>query len=378
MLVGIGLISYSVYLWHWPLLTLLRYGYGDVGAAGDAAVFALTILLGYLSYRVVELPARHAKGGAARVIATQYLLPASAIGALALAFIYADRVLPALKQTTYRVQLATIEDASRPASAYPYVCQRQLLTPADAKDPRCIIGGDSSVEPDVVLWGDSNAAHYVGMLGTFAEEAGFRFRNIELGTCPPVFSDPKRFVDAKREHDCAASLPVVRDVIDRATTVVISASWTYYAGLSPTFVEAFHSTVRELTAAHKHVILIGKAPVLPSFDRRCRQKALTFPLKRCPAIRLPMLEFVAQANDALKHFAEATPNVEYFDVNAFLCPNGLCSSHDREGQLQYYDPSHLSLAGSWKLGAFIVRTAGVPPLLSRLGESPKHGQRQAR
>ena len=359
-LVKIGLISYSAYLWHWPLLTMYRYGYGEVGVVAGTILFVLTLLLAWLSYRFVEQPARRSKAALGRIFVRQYLVPAGIIGAFGLAVIYADRLWPSLLKSPYRMRLAALRDQSRPTWEYPYVCQRKRLSLAEGTNPQCVLGPDSTGEPPTLLWGDSNAAHYIGVLGAFAREAGFRFRNVAVGWCPPLLIDPQPFVDARHERDCVASLAVVRPLIDRAQVLIISASWTDYQQRSARFLDAFYGTVRELTGRGKRVILIGKVPIHPGFDRQCREKALTFPLLRCPIVQGPLASDVATINADLRRFAARTPNVKYYDATTYFCPGGICSTNAPDGELLYYDPWHLSAAGSWKLGELIVRTTGVP------------------
>lgn len=56
--VFIGLISYSIYLWHWPMLSYLRYLRVDINFAVGLAVVIVTIALAYLTYRLIETPLR--------------------------------------------------------------------------------------------------------------------------------------------------------------------------------------------------------------------------------------------------------------------------------------------------------------------------------
>jgi peptidoglycan/LPS O-acetylase OafA/YrhL len=56
--VGIGLISYSLYLWHWPILVLREQFIVAPGAAGVAAAIALSVALAWASWRWVERPFR--------------------------------------------------------------------------------------------------------------------------------------------------------------------------------------------------------------------------------------------------------------------------------------------------------------------------------
>ncbi len=357
----IGLISYSAYLWHWPLLTFFRYGYGDAGPLAGTALFASTMLCAGLSYRFVEQPVRRIEAPFSRLLVGQFILPATAIGAFAVALIYCDRIYPALTRTAYRQQLAALRADSRPAYEYPYVCQRQRVTEADLTDKACVLGASSPDEPTTLLWGDSNAAHYIGILAAFARRTRFRFRNIEVGSCPPLFSDVTPFVEARRRADCISSEELIRPHLDRASTVIVSAAYTEYRDKSRDFIPAFEATVRQLAAVGKHVVVLGKAPILAGFDRRCREKALAFPFLHCSTITAPLAPSVKDVNDELRDFAVHTAGVAYFDANAYLCANGDCSSAAPDGTMLYYDPSHFSLTGSWKVGEAIYLADGVPP-----------------
>src|SRR4029078_6889030 len=57
-MVFVGLISYSLYLWHWPVLAYLRYFYTDLDVVQSALAVPVIFALAILSYRFVELPAR--------------------------------------------------------------------------------------------------------------------------------------------------------------------------------------------------------------------------------------------------------------------------------------------------------------------------------
>jgi peptidoglycan/LPS O-acetylase OafA/YrhL len=67
-MVGVGLVSYSAYLWHQPLFALSRYlSAGALSVAGQAGLIALTFALAYASWRWVEQPFRDARFNQARI-----------------------------------------------------------------------------------------------------------------------------------------------------------------------------------------------------------------------------------------------------------------------------------------------------------------------
>jgi peptidoglycan/LPS O-acetylase OafA/YrhL len=357
-LVWIGLVSYSAYLWHWPLLALYRYGgHAQIGAATGAVLVATTFALAWLTYRFVETPARRSTGSVRQVVSRQYVFPALALGALSLVVMKLDGF--GWRSHEYRFALAAAQQATRPAYQYDYVCQRMQITPADLSDPACVLGPAPHDRPQAILWGDSNAAHYIGVIGAFAEHSGFSFRNLAIGACPPIFGDPTAFVASRRTADCLAAAAPVRDTVRRFPVVIVSASYTVYLKQSARFLDVFETTVSALAEQGRLVIILGKAPVIWAYDRRCREKALAYPSMDCRPFKARADPGVTAANARLKDFAALMPRVEYFDVTDYLCKAGECSPFEGDRPL-YYDSGHLSMPASWELGKRIVREDGVP------------------
>ena len=352
-----GLVSYSAYLWHWPLLALYRYGYGEPGLLPGAAMGILTFLLAWLSYQFVEQPARRSKAPLLRVVTAQFLLPAGALFALAMVMMYASVLAIPFHSRRYQERLTAARDATKPAYDYDWVCQRQLVTSADLTDPHCVLGPASKDPPAVLVWGDSHAAHYLGVLEAFANGGGFRFRNVEVGSCPPLLVDPAPFVQPRRLADCRASLAIIWKEVEQYPIVILSsASLTY----GPDYLAAFDGTVSHLAAEGKTVVILGEVPWVPGYDRRCREKALTYPFLTCPRIALPLSAPVSHNNQELRAMAEGIPGARYFDATAYLCPANLCAAYWPTGEPIYYDETHISLAASTALGRQIVSRDGVP------------------
>ena len=221
LLVPVGLISYSAYLWHWPLLTFYRYGYGEPGIVTGFALLAATLLFAWLSYRYVEQPARRTRAAPSSIfVRRQYVVPAGAIGALALGIIYGDRVWPALRKTPYRVELAAVRDQTRPAFDYPYVCQRRANR--NQRRQRSAVRRRRSD-------GERLLDRVVGRL----ERGALRRCPRRICACGPISISKRRggLLPAvvcrsvavrrrRRESDCVASEATIRPVIDRAYIVV--------------------------------------------------------------------------------------------------------------------------------------------------------------
>jgi peptidoglycan/LPS O-acetylase OafA/YrhL len=360
-MVWVGRVSYSAYLWHWPVLAFYRYGHADVGPLAGLVLFGAILGAAWLSFRFVELPCREVKMTPWRTILTQYAAPAAAICALALAVTKTDGLGLRWWATEYRVLLAAEQQRTLPAFRFDYVCQSNRLNERDVSDKRCVLGAESANRgAEALMWGDSNASHFVGMVATFGRAAGFRFRNVEVGSCPPLLSDPVQHVTASRLADCRHSLGLVRPLIESAPVVLIAANWPSYLDGEKRFLDAFFDTARDLAAQGKKIVLIGKAPVIPGYDRRCPEKALSYPLLRCDPMEAPPSAEIAAVNEQLRSFAASTPGVSFFDVTPFLCSPEACRSTEENGEPRYYDSGHLTLAASWRLGERILRQGGVP------------------
>jgi peptidoglycan/LPS O-acetylase OafA/YrhL len=367
-LVWTGLISYSAYLWHWPLLALFRYGYGEPSFVAGAVLFALTIILAWLTYQYVERPTRQSSGSLLRVFVRQYAVPGGVLVVLAVVAIYSPRLGVSLHTADYQRRLSDTQTQTRPAYAFSWVCQRQRFTLADARNPHCVLGRPAAAAPNAILWGDSHAAHYIGMVDAFAINAGFRFRNAAVGSCPPLFSDPSQFVDSRRAADCRASLDILRPLVKEFPVVIVSSAWLDHGANNSKYLNSFFDTARQLAAMGKLVIVIGEAPWMPGYDRRCSEKALSYPLLRCPHAILPLAPAIAKVNAQLRQFAARTPNVRYFDATSYLCPGGACAAFSPDGEPRYYDPSHLNMMASSRLGREIVARDGVPTAFSLVAD----------
>lgn len=361
-LVWVGLVSYSAYLWHWPLLAFLRYGIGEITPIIAGLVFILTFLLSTASYYLVEQPCRLSKWGASRIFTVQFLMPAAAIGGFCLVVMITDGIRT-------RPDAQAFQDL-RPAYAYDYVCQRWLVTEAILREPRCIIGGNgpSAPEPELILWGDSNAAHYIGTIGAFAQSAGFRFRNVQHASCPPLLTDPSPYVAAREREDCLSSLQAVRPALEAAEVLLISAAWTTYQKRDDEFLSVFFGGIEVFVKQGKKVILIGKAPTFSGYDRRCLQKAKIYPFLKCIYPTIPSNQGLPEINERLQEFAEAMENVEYFDITPVICPDSSCSPMAADGRALYYDSEHLSMQGSWQIGKEYLDKFGLPAAFSNVEE----------
>ncbi|MFM7143230.1 MAG: acyltransferase family protein, partial [Alphaproteobacteria bacterium] len=356
-LVAIGLVSYSAYLWHWPLLAFHRYGYGKPGPVAGAVIVALTFAAAWASRRWIETPARRSTASPSRVFLRQFAMPAAVVCALVAGARTTAGFGPRVLSASFREHHAKLERAARESEDSSHSCNVKRITTKEMRSRRCVFGPEGAPVA-VLLWGDSQAMHFVGMMEKFAAAGGFRFRQVDAWACPPIEGDPAPF--ARRVDDCRISAESVLAEVSEYPVVVLSALWPDY-GPRP-FVERSIALARKLAAAGHEVVILGRVPDFPAFDLRCDLKAQSFPFKSCGRDeRRELPSWLRAVNARLRRFAEATPGVEYLDVNDVLCPDGgPCRAYDEAGRPRYFDHNHLSLEGSRGLGESILRSRGLP------------------
>jgi peptidoglycan/LPS O-acetylase OafA/YrhL len=182
-LVFIGLISYSLYLWHWPLLVFARMlAMKDLSLAQSFGIISLAFLLAALSWRYVERPFRVKTALAARL-----RLFAATFAAM-IGFIVVGSVLIATLGLPQRLpeNIRRIASAASQAENFSrqYDCVTARLAESELFGP-CPIGQKG--KPTVAVWGDSQAMALKPLFDTLFKEQNVSGLLVSLPGCPPVF-----------------------------------------------------------------------------------------------------------------------------------------------------------------------------------------------
>lgn len=362
-LVFLGAISYSLYLWHWPILSFYRYLFGtDLSLTEGAVLFLISVGVGYFSYKFIETPMRKSRLTFGLAFSSMLLLPVL-LSLFIYYFFIQTNGFGGYSKSEYKASYFALKRIDRNTTEYHYICQHKRVELFHLKEERCLI--NETKEPKVLLWGDSNAAHFVGFLGELSIAWGGGFRNIAHSGCAPILFDVERSSPTGREEDCTHSIESVRSEILNYDTIILAAGWSIYVDQNADFMEALKDTINFLSKAGKKVLIIGQIPNLPSFDRNCEYKAIKFELLDCmkqsEKIGIPE----EKNNQIIEDLVRNISGTEYFDLNNLLCLNGTCNAYLNEFQV-YYDYRHLSNEGSWKLGKYFTSHFELPETLENL------------
>lgn len=360
-LVYIGLISYSLYLWHWPILAFIRYFYGGVSPYHAGFAVVLMLVLSALSYRFVEQPTRRLRMPPLRQVLAMFVVPVAGIALVSGIVVRTDGLRSLIESSDqYEASIVTLNRQTSAASRNAYPCMDSRLSmPATLGSSKCVLGaksGGKMLVPKVFLWGDSNAGHYIGALKAIAEEDGFSFRYASLSTCPALFGNGGFGAPYARQR-CDSFRESVQRYLSgaRIDTVVLASQWAVHER-NPQFKAALGRTIRELKASGKKVVLIGQVPGFVGYNKDCALRWARVSTARCEERQSRDSAGNFQINEYMALLAARDASVGYVDIHDVLCRSGSCSPYV-DGAPVYFNPTHLSAAGSYLIGKTIAGTA---------------------
>jgi peptidoglycan/LPS O-acetylase OafA/YrhL len=351
-LVAIGDWSYSIYLWHWPFVSLAKVVWEDVTWIAPFAA-AVSFIPAIAAYYLVEQRYRYREFGHRKILTRGIVL-----------FVGIPVVASAVMWITPTLAFGDeLEDATRAPISYEVGCHVEAAfdTPPEA----CVFDADPTKPPSppIYLIGDSNAAHYSDGL---VEAATIRNSVLTVMTarrCPFILDTGELEGNIVRAEECDWWEGAVLDRLASSEPgiVIISASDIYWlqeigplrlAGddLTPSAEQlvaglqaAYDNTVTAVREAGHEVILVQTVPHwVNEYHWDLADCSLVEVLNDCDE-QMPASYYLQRTGDirgALSngaHSAGAT-EVDFLDV---LCPDGTCHTRG-DGYWMYRNANHLS------------------------------------
>jgi peptidoglycan/LPS O-acetylase OafA/YrhL len=378
----VGKISYSLYLWHWPLIVFWRqYRSGAALTLLDAAILAgASVLVAFASWKWVEQPFR--KPFPSKTTLRFGLAAAAVVAAVTFGVAakngFPERIDPRLEVLG---SLKTMWDWDCPYKG--------------PLDIACSVGAERGAAAGMgVVWGDSHAEHLLPLLDLAGRESG---RSIALfGDCPPIFYQGglKRYIPASPEYDSSCvDRAHFLDVIKASPEiefVILAARWSAYLAVTyrnegdarsvprglELLKEGLEEFVAEMAPLGRKVILLGEMPQM-GFDpipcallrgiylwrdqsERAHCQATTASIPRSS-----FEERQSATNEILRGVA-----ARHSDVFAFFPTDKMCDPDCITaigGEFLFRDSSHLRRNLSADALEKLATLLGLPDLLRGLG-----------
>jgi peptidoglycan/LPS O-acetylase OafA/YrhL len=357
---SVGQISYSLYLWHWPLFTFARFAKpGLVLTLGDKTVlFALTVALSHLSWRFVEQPFRARMWVASRRDAFRYAGAASALVLAGLAVgILSGRVPSDADRAAAQLDAYNSYDY-RPL----YRFGSCFAAAGGTFGETCV--GLAAGKINVLLWGDSLAAHYFHGLSGHAAPQGLHILQATQPACMPTFE-----LAAQGYPPCRGLASQMQAYFGdhKPDLVILSADWLEYAR-PPRFdamIADLKVTIARLNASGIRVVLLGPAVQfksrLPSMLLRAQVGGTEI---RADDVVLPD---IFPLDRMMRSALPAHGGFSYVSVLDTVCPERQCPVTIEGGIPLSWDHAHLTAEGSDHVTARLLPKLGLPSSTVGLG-----------
>jgi peptidoglycan/LPS O-acetylase OafA/YrhL len=339
-MVRIGLVSYSWYLWHWPLISFVRTasdGWSDIGQEVSAAVLALGLAI--LTYIFIELPVRRWRHSRPyRPAAIVALGVASCISIACVGFVWSLRIAPAMQPTLTGLEPVVISKRGFPSPSH-----------------------------HGLLLGDSHAAMLMPLFQENASEAGSALAVAWAAACPPLLGIGVGNFQGYPDPSCREFLQKLS--FDGDEFVIIASRWNYYLGLPPsdpfypsydlmdnwesapsknpylllakglaaTISKAKHSGVRR-------ILVVGPLPEYPWQPPYCAKRSILIGVDKCTIARAKVDARRTRTMVIFRRVIAGVEGIRLIDPINLFCTESKCRPN--KGRLLYFrDVTHLSPAG---------------------------------
>jgi peptidoglycan/LPS O-acetylase OafA/YrhL len=381
----LGRLSYSWYLWHWPVLVLALAVAPDLSVAGKAlcalgALAAAAVAFALVENRIRFHPALLPRPGLSLGLAAALSLAGLVFGLGSHG--YAARLLSRAPQRSF----------AKAVNDGPSLKRRGCFMSEARKGLRQCVFGDSGSATTVVLFGDSHAAQWFPALEQVAIERHWRLISMVRASCPvatvPVY-DPR---GGGEQAECAVwrKLALHRIMEVRPTLVVMANSVGYIKrpGESDGFSqlsygqweEGTRTTFVSLDSAGVRGLLLRDTPRAKADVPICLSRAAYFGWEQqeCSAERDAAL--YPEIYHLEQQAASGLPHVSTVDLSDLICGPIVCETL-QGGNVVYRDHSHLTATYARSLAPALAQRIvpligpAVPP---RAGSTPAEAARAAK
>ena len=400
VLVRIGLISYSLYLWHWPVAVLARWTVGI--SLGIAPLLILLIgALAAASYSLVERPLRHARWSASALGTIGRAL----LGSL-LAFAVLNWLLLPLAGSMFlgdRSRQVQLQQRGAVSLGEPWSHNGKVVWEAGrcvlqtSRDvgkavefDGCTFGDWRNARRRVLVLGDSYAVAEIGMLQTLIENGAFSFTvTASWGAAPakgiasrPGWSEANADYWGRIVPGLVARLrplDVVLIITDLSEYAPTESSVAASAKVEEV-VSAVEAFAEDLSGRQVNLVFQSMIPFMR--ETGCTPETSVNPWSRLPTADNPACRFLtrsqtlkrrAEFHQALLRVQQRRTHFRVLDIIDVLCPGSTCRYTSPDGRFLFRDEfGHTSVVGATLAAPTLRSVLGGPadPLLNPVGDVP--------
>ncbi|MBK8396346.1 MAG: acyltransferase [Leptospiraceae bacterium] len=343
-IVFIGLISYSLYLWHWPVIVFLKYYLVrdlTISEMIGATIFMLSAAI--VSWRYIESPFRstlYTIQRVRRIVITLVMILTIVAGVIIIQSGFPNRLNPAAMQinsavgTNYRCDM----------SDYLYFDQsRACVLELPSRNPN---------DADVVLLGNSHAQMYAPLFREIFRSHSLFGLLVPANGCLPTYD-----ININSECTQLANRNIDGVIkLDKTRVVVLSTTWDSFiakvktsatnASSAQMMIDGLDKTINRIIRSGKKVILIGPI-VTPGWDvASITGRNLAFGRSTELPLYTSMQDFQDKYSSVIAHF-ENRNDIVFVRPDEVQCSSGRCD-YVIDGHSLFSDDNHLAIAELWR------------------------------
>lgn len=369
VLVGLGLMSYSAYLWHQPVFAFARHrSLTEPDQSTFIALMCLTFVLAFLSWRFIETPARNRQTFSRQALITTGLV---------LTLVLVAFGLMGHRTSGYPSRFPdVVAGIENPPDNNPSICKK-------SGDQKFCILGHASATATMAMLGDS---HSYKLGEELSKQLGTLKKSMHLydgSWCAPLMdfgtSHPSKRPECRQYMEDAFKQVIENKDI---ATVILVAEWSNYTtgqrwgddGVAfytdsfsketshpeniATVERAFNRTISALQAANKTIVIVKSTPEYSAMVPKYLAKNYLYNGELNMGQYTVNASTYAQRNMAIERIFQKLnhPDIQFTDTFSIFCPTSVCEVANERGAF-YSDSNHLSLLGSARLVPFIIRSA---------------------
>lgn len=362
LMVWFGLISFPLYLWHWPLFTLIKIYTGEpMGLLVGSIAIAIAVGLAWLTYRYLERPIRQQTLGGTRTILAVLVSVATIGGVIWATQGFAQRAI-AVHYASYADSIKITEKSAQ-CFDIPYAYNTENAW-------YCSLG-DPGAQTTYFAFGDSHALSLLPALDEMGKQQGIRVLFTGTSGCPSVLGvQSMRGEKGIEKHNCQALNERVYQYVQqhKVDKVILVNRWVYYTG-SLSRPKEFNAITRDMaqpvsraqsaadlhwalkeTVAQYQALGVDVVLVQDNPQQRFEPKAVlrkgAGEQARYDALSVTRAEHEDNQRD-INAFLQTLP-VQLLSFDDVLCDETRCP-FVRDAQFMYSDDDHLSVFGAQQL-----------------------------
>ena len=344
---GLGLISYSTYLWHQPLFAFARLREGVISTEKYFILIFISVTLAYFSWRFVELPFRNRKNFTRKTLFSGAAILSVAMITFGIAGYFHSDDLIILSDEHCRILSYLHYDRSEPyREGSCFLREEQSF---GEFEQQCFSSGDT------MIWGDSHAAALsYGLKNRLGE-----LTQITASACPPI----NDYIKSSRPH-CSDINDFALEKIDvlQPGLIFLHANWIAYdfQGDFEKFISATVQSVLQASPESK-IVLVGGVPQWePSLPVQLIKNGIK--LQDMSFLRSEGYSKILRQDMTLKAVAKSN-HIDFISILDLFCKNGECLSSVRDHN-DYepfaWDSSHLTKSSSLQVSEKILQKLNPP------------------